>query len=440
MSAVFGDVEQVADAVMYEGYVLYPYRASAMKNRCRWQFGVLAPRTCAERTGADPWHVQTECLVEGSPQARVSVKVRCLQLQRRTVEARVEDPAGWWRPCERLVVDGHELLSWDEAVACAIACPPVTIGGPSVEEFTMPFDIAAWRRTELAGGATSALAARLVRERWPVTAVIRIASQRAGEAAKVRVRVENLTAWPESGPDDRAVALRHSLLGCHTLLHVEDGRFLSSIDPPSHAAALSRSCANENAWPVLAGAPGSSDVMLSSPIILYDYPAVAPESRDRFFDGTEIDEMLALRVLTMTEAEKREAAATDASAAVIVQRTAGDSDAALHGAIRSFEELLNPPGPGPERDFVEIGTVRVSRGSRVRLAPRRRADSMDMFLAGRIATVSAVHRDLENAVHLAVTVDADPGADLHAAYGRYFYFSPDEVHPVGLEVDGDPGV
>ena len=34
---------QVADAVLYEGYLLYPSRATSSKNQIRWQFGVLGP-------------------------------------------------------------------------------------------------------------------------------------------------------------------------------------------------------------------------------------------------------------------------------------------------------------------------------------------------------------------------------------------------------------
>jgi hypothetical protein len=188
---------------------------------------------------------------------------------------------------------------------------------------------------------------------------------------------------------------------------------------------------------VLAGPVGSRELVLSAPIVLYDYPAIAPESHDRFFDATEIDEMLALRVQTMTDEEKREAAATDAYAGLIVDRVTGPGDAALHGAIRSFEELLNAPASLTSPDYVEVDSVRLCPGSQVRLHPRKRADSMDMFLCGRTATVAAVHRDLESRVYLAVTIDDDPGADLHHTYGRYFYFFPEEVRPVAGEAHGD---
>jgi len=257
---------------------------------------------------------------------------------------------------------------------------------------------------------------------------------------KVRLRVENTTT-SESALADRETALRRSLLGCHVLLYVDDGLFVSLTDPPPHASAVVSSCVNQHTWPVLAGAPGTRHLVLSAPIILYDYPAIAPESSGDFFDATEIDELLALRVMTMTDQEKREAAGTDERARQIVAR-AGDQPTAalatLHGAIRSFEEMLNPSdAPSPNQAVIEIGTTTVGCGSRVRLTPKKRADSMDMFLAGRIATVAAVHRDLEDQIYIAVTLDDDPGADLRRAYGRFFYFSPEEVVPIAPEAAVD---
>jgi hypothetical protein len=85
----------------------------------------------------------------------------------------------------------------------------------------------------------------------------------------------------------------------------------------------------------------------------------------------------------------------------------------------------------PEHDSLRIGDADVRRGTRVILRPGvRRADAYDLFLAGRIATVAAVLRDVDGHEHLAVTVDEDPGADLKSAHGRYLYFAPDEVEPL----------
>src|SRR2546423_9829348 len=81
----FERIERVADAILYEGYVLYPYRASAVKNQLRWQFGVVAPRRPREEDG-EPWFTQTECLMSAMPSPhagpiQLSVRVRFLRPQ-----------------------------------------------------------------------------------------------------------------------------------------------------------------------------------------------------------------------------------------------------------------------------------------------------------------------------------------------------------------------
>jgi hypothetical protein len=80
-----------------------------------------------------------------------------------------------------------------------------------------------------------------------------------------------------------------------------------------------------------------------------------------------------------------------------------------------------------------IAGVRVARGSRVRMCPgARRADAQDLFLAGRIAQVEAVLFDVDGHAHLALLPDDDPDADIQRGQGRFLYFAPDEVEPLGV--------
>ena len=216
-------------------------------------------------------------------------------------------------------------------------------------------------------------------------------------------------------------------------------------------------CAHEGLFPVLAGPAEQARVVLASPIILYDHPELAPQSETSFFDSLEIDELLSLRTMTLSEEEKREVRGTDPRAAALlreVDEMPAELWERLHGTVRYVDAMTGgaaapgaPPevpwwDPGsdssvdPESDAVRIGEVDVRRGSRVLLRPgTRRADAHDLFLAGRRATVAAVLHDVDGHLHLAVTVDDDPGADLKAAHGRYLYFAPDEVEPLA-EVGG----
>ncbi len=254
---------------------------------------------------------------------------------------------------------------------------------------------------------------------------------------RLRVQVTNLTE-PDHEVTDRDSAVPAALIAVHTIIGAHGGQFVSAQDPPGWAAAAVRDCVNIGSSPVLAGEAGVDDVMLCSPIILYDHPAIAPESPTELYDGLEIDELLAWRVLTLTDAERREARATDARAAALIdqidQMDPGTL-AGLHGAIRQlrpvgaesdFDDLLNAPAP---TTIAIEGTV-VGTGQQVRLRPgTRRADAQDMFLTDRIATVQAVLVDLDDQPYLAVTLTDDPAADLQLSHGRYLYFSPDEVQP-----------
>ena len=284
----------------------------------------------------------------------------------------------------------------------------------------------------------------------PITGVIRVAGEPMGSLIKIRIRIENLSPCARDEKTKRTRALRHALVGAHTLLAVRDGSFISLLDPPEWARQAVTSCVNLHTWPVLVGEEEERDVMLSSPIILYDYPQVAPESPGDLFDATEIDEILALRTMTLTDDEKAEARATDSQAAAIIDRVdtlPPEILDRLHGAVRylrkSTAKTTDEPesvpwwDPGadasvsPETDSIQINGVIVSKGCRVRLRPGlRRSDAQDMFLQGRMARVEAVFSDVEDKQYLAVTLADDLAADLNRWHGRYLYFYPDEVETV----------
>jgi hydrogenase maturation protease len=128
----------------------------------------------------------------------------------------------------------------------------------------------------------------------------------------------------------------------HTVLGVDRGQFISATDPPDAYRQASAELKNDGTWPVLVGEEGQRDLILSSPIILYDYPQVAPESPGDWFDATEIDEMLDLRTRTLTDNEKHWMRSVDEHARRLLERTerADTADLAnLHGALRGLRRL-----------------------------------------------------------------------------------------------------
>ena len=449
---LFDPARRVADAVLFEGYLLYPYRASAAKNQVRWQFGVLMPRHWAEGEYQEPWSQQFECLLEPEDTAVLHLRVRCLQVQTKNLEQATADG---FVPVPELIVDGVRHLSWDEAVEAEFDAALPLAELLEQDERVVPFEISAERLEEPIHDAAGTLLGRTMRERRQLDGRLLLSAQRLeGPYGVVRLsaKLENTSAGHS---DSRDEALRYALVAAHTVLAVTDGQFISLLEPPEWARPLAESCKNVGVWPVLVGEDDRRDVVLVSPIILYDYPSIAPESPGDLFDGLENDEILTLRTMVLTDDEKREARATDPRAAQIIDRVDDMPQEVLdrlHGAIRYLRGVGSTAAPAepdpsttpawfdpiadaafsPETDSVLVGGVSLTRGSRVLLRPSNgRADAQDMFLDGRVATVAAVLSSVEDEWYLAVTPDDDLEAtEVMLAHGRYLYFSPDEVVPL----------
>ena len=161
------------------------------------------------------------------------------------------------------------------------------------------------------------------------------------------VLLSNLTGAKDPELLSRDDVLLKSFLSTHTILGVTGAEFVSLIDPPKELQRITSECKNVGTWPVLVGEANSRDAMLSSPIILYDYPQIAPESAGDLFDGTEIDEILALRILTLSDDEKREIRQTDQRAREVLERTEAmptEHFMKLHGILRGVKPSMEADG------------------------------------------------------------------------------------------------
>ena len=299
-------IRKIADAVLYEGYALYPYRASNVKNRQRWTFGGLYPQAYAPHTG-DRWSFQAQMLIAASSNPIIEGNLRFLHL----VE---EERAGqmWQTGIEREV----QFSS-----------------GVCAQRFTFP----AWQRAE----------DRVAERQMQADGMVETSCEAIGEGVwKLTVRVANLTAYPVSGDLSRDQASLYALVSAHAILCVTGGEFVSMTDAQGPLRLAAEQCDNQGVWPVLAGQAGSRDCMLVSPIILPDYPEVAPESAGDLFDGAEIDEILTLRILTMTDGEKEEMRQMDGRTRRILERTENLSPSRLmqlHGVLRNPHALAGDP-------------------------------------------------------------------------------------------------
>jgi hypothetical protein len=367
----------IADAILYEGYMLYPYRRSALKNRGGWTFGVIPPRAPGRRSS----QLRFECLVVDTPSTGVTATLRFLLPLSAAPDA-------------------------EQAIPCEVTLRPTGLEQLRRHAVITPFAF---------GSEDDRVDGHLELS----------AHDAAARVSRLMVTVTNTSQAPAR--DDRAQ--RRSMVSTHVILGLHDGEFVPLRDAPPSLAAASEACRQEGLWPILVGERGRRDVMIGSPIILEDYPRIAPESPSSLFDGAEIDEILTLRILTLAQNERDEIAAGDPRVRALLARTdaLGPTEIAqLHGTMRPTERAGEPPRT------LSVHGRDLGAGDRVRLRPTRRSDVMDIVLSGQLATIVSVEQDLDDRSYFAVTVDDDPGQDLGALGkpGHRFFFGPDEVEPV----------
>ena len=327
-------VRAIADAVLYEGYVLWPYRRSALKNQKRWTFGGVYPRAHSEGRDDDPWLMQTQCLLQADGDALVDVEVRFLQVVDRQVVRLL--PNDGLEAVGELVVGGERHLSWSEAVEREIAIDARSVAHLRTGH-SVAIEIAPASEEEPLTDDAGNRGGAIVRSWNALRGAVAVdAEELAPRLWRLTVRIVNTTPF-DGGSRDEAV--ERTFCSTHTVLHTSAGAFVSQTDPPDELRECAHACANESTWPVLVGEPGDARTVLSSPIILEDHPRIAPESPGDLFDGGEIDQMLILNILSLTDEEKAEMRDSDPRTREILERTESltpEQLMSLHGAVREF--------------------------------------------------------------------------------------------------------
>ena len=418
----FGDAEKIAAAVLYEGYMLYPYRATSTKNVQRWNFGTLYPREYAEaQRPVESHQLLAECILKAEGAATIDVRARFLHLIRKQAPGSAD---------------------WDEGVERICDLHDVTLSELVIHPLHHDFSFLATGAVTNAGVASEGSEPEHIAGRLTIEA-------RFLPSGLYRLSVEllNLTPMENAANRARSEAMQQAFVSAHLLLGIEGGDFVSLLETPEEYRDAAAGCRNAGVFPVLVGPEGQRTMLLCSPIILYDYPQIAPESAGDFFDGTEMDEMLALRVLTLTDEEKQEMRGTDDRARKILERTETlpqDFLMKVHGASRGMKPVTeaeadviprmvdwDPLAEKPGIESVHVFGVELRAGDRVRLWPQKKADIMDMALEGKVALIEAIEQDFEDNIQLAVVLDDDPGREfgMMRQPGHRFFFSPEEVEP-----------
>ena len=327
-------VKAIARSVLYEGYILWPYRRSALKNQRRWTFGGVYPRDHSNAGHPDDaWLMRSECVLETTGLVDLTITVRFLHVvDRRVVQGDTEE-----RFVDALSVDGVNHVSWQEAVEREVVVSLEALRTTAGTRRQLEIAIEPGSSRERLVADDGRAVGSIVRSWDAISGWIDVAIAPVGAgAARVSVEIRNESAW---NGETREEVQRRTLVATHTEMHAVGGAFVSPIDPPPHLAEHVAACRNLGTWPVLVGTPPDRDTMLSSPIILYDYPQVAPESSGDFFDAAEIDQLLVLGVLSMTDEEQARMAESDPRAREILERCrslSAEDLLRLHGVTRDL--------------------------------------------------------------------------------------------------------
>jgi hypothetical protein len=447
-------VEAIVKAVLYEGYMLYPYRPSSIKNRQRWTFGGVYPKACADADASLRSAMQTECLLRGDRDTAIEVHVRFLHLVKRevgelakSVAELPEDRNPAFTAVPSLEIGGKRFHAWEEALERKVEIPEAMLAALTAAPLRVPFSFPGRRWFEPLPTAGGRVVGVFVRTNATVEGEVTLAATPAAPGVfRLRVRIDNTTPVEAQAAPGRDGTPLRAFASTHTILGVRDGEFISLLDPPDTLAEAAARCDNQGTWPVMAGSQGQKDLVLSSPIILYDYPQVAPESPGDLFDSTEIDEILTLRILAMTEEEKQDMSAVDERARALLERTealTGEDMAKLHGAMRQPTTVAAPATESeqepwrvldskPRLTVLRSNGANLKVGDRVRLRPKKGADIMDIVLADEVAVIEAIECDFEDRVHVAVVLENDPGREfgLDRMPGHRFFFAPHELEAV----------
>ncbi|HEY8460699.1 MAG TPA: hypothetical protein VIM99_09985 [Blastocatellia bacterium] len=244
-------VERIANAALYEGYPRYPCRSSEIKNRRRFNLGVVYPQDYGLARD-ELFCAQTECLASSNWRMAFDVRVRFLHLATR---------------------EGRQEAIEREVIVPALRTDLL------VEPLQVSFAFPSKRANETC-------------EQEPINGNIEIAADQVAEwIFKIRARISNLTPMAAApGVADLSVedALKRSFISTHAILSARGGEFISLLNPPEALRDVAGSCRNIGTYPVLVGAEGERDAMLAAPVILYDYPQITPGSPEDLLDGTEI--------------------------------------------------------------------------------------------------------------------------------------------------------
>ncbi|MEO7294341.1 MAG: hypothetical protein ABIW34_14630 [Ginsengibacter sp.] len=295
-------LEELTRTLLYEGYSLFPYHRSAIKNQKPVPFGVIYPKDYNTYNQHSHAAMQSECIVTGGDDLSINIIVRFLHLiktevlkQNNEKENEVDDVVAGWQTIEREINSGNLLIT--ELIK-------------NRKEFPIRFD--KMNEDRYVYDDSDNVKAKRINSASEIKGNVIIEAstvENMKNTFRIRVNITNTSSIVNADVIARDEALCQSFLSTHIILKSANGEFISGQNPAENFKQAIAQCKNTGTWPILVDE--SNTTMLCSPIILYDHPQINPQSKGDLFDSTEIEEALMLHFAVMSDDEKNRIADSD---------------------------------------------------------------------------------------------------------------------------------
>ena len=304
-------LEKLTHTLLYEGYSLYPYYRSAIKNQKPIPFGVIFPKDYNAYNEHSHSHIQSQSIIYGSSDLTVSINVRFLHLNQTGLYQKNYNSEEF-SPAFDLEINGKTHQAASPTIERNIQTESLRITDLTAGGKTIPFSFESFNEGEMIFNDEKEIVAKRITSISEINGVVQIQAEvlvDMEDSFRLTVTVTNITQVANASLRTRDEALLQSFLSTHIILQTPDGEFISQQDTPAKWQPAMATCNNVNTWPILIDK--NNTTLLSSPIILYDYPEINPVSSGDLFDSTEIEEALLLHVNLLSDEEKKRIGSND---------------------------------------------------------------------------------------------------------------------------------
>lgn len=338
-------LEKLTKTLLYEGYSLFPYYRSSIKNQKPIPFGVIFPKDYHAFHEFSFSEIQSQTVLISSNELTVNIGIRFLHLRKTELFQKVNDAGDNhdFVPTGSFDVNGKTYQAGWQTIERKINTGQLPIADLLKESKTIPIEFDNMNEGEIIFNEEKEIVARQTTSVCAIKGNIKIKAEKINDKAnafRLTVTVINLTPVRNAPAISRDDVFMESFLSTHIILQTENGIFISHQDTGDEWKDAIGACANVNTWPILIDKGNTT--LLSSPIILYDYPEINSKSSGILFDSTEIEEALLLHVNLLSDEDKKRIGSNDEKLQAMLNRV----NSMTPEDLRAYHSMMKDSAPG----------------------------------------------------------------------------------------------